>query len=144
MASTGITGGAMIMKPLARLLMMSAISSGALLLSACSTSGVEYRTVHYGVYDDYGYPYYGYGGYYYYDDDDHHHKHDDDDHDHERPDRPDRPHRPDRPTRPDRPGVQPVTRPGGGMSRPVGGMGRPSGFGGGRGGGGRGGGRGGR
>jgi hypothetical protein len=109
---------------------------GVLLLTGCSSTGTQYSSVNYSVYDGYGYPYYAYGGYYY-DDDDHHHHHDDDDDNNDRPDRTDRPDRPDRPIRPDRPTNLPATRPAGGMSRPMGGMGRPSGMsrGGGRGGG---------
>ena len=86
-----------------------------LLLTGCS--GTSYGgggSAHYGVYADYGYPYYGYG---YHDDID--------------INLPDRPDRPDRPNRPDRPSIQPVpSRPSGGMGRPSGGM--PRGGGGGR------------
>jgi len=119
-----------------RLIVVSLACSAVLLLTACSSNGGEYRTVHYSVYSGYDYPYYGGGGYYY-DNDVYINRRPDDN------DRPDRPDRPNRPIRPERPTTLPAQRPGGGMTRPGGGMGRPAmsrggGFGGGRGGGGRG------
>jgi len=75
--------------------------SGVLLVTACSSSGGGYRSGGYDVYDNYGYPNYGYGyGRCCYDDHDHNH---------------------DRPDRPNRDGTR-LTRPrpsGGGMGRPA-------------------------
>jgi hypothetical protein len=142
MATAGITpdnhGGTVTMKILFRRCAVSLALPGVLFLTGCSSTGTQYSSVNYSVYDGYGYPYYAYGGYYY--DDDHHHNNNNND-DNDRPNRPDRP---DRPIRPDRPTTLPATRPAGGMSRPVGGMGRPSGMSRGGGGGGRGRGGGGR
>ena len=107
------------MRHFIRLFLVSLACSAVLLLTACSSNGGEYRTVHYSVYSGYDYPYYGGGGYYY--DNDYYYN--------RRPgdnDKPDRPHRPDRPLRPERPTTLPAQRPGGGMTRPGGGMGRPA------------------
>jgi hypothetical protein len=98
------------MKPFIRQFVILLALSGVLLLTACSSSGGGYGSGGYGVYDDYGYPYrgYGYGGCCY-DDDDHHH------------DRPDRPNRGEGTSFQTRPGTS-LTRPGpsgGGMGRPA-------------------------
>ena len=89
------------MKNFIRLSVILLSLSGALLLTACSSSG-GYGSGGYGVYDDYGYPYrgYGYGRCCYRDDDRHN----------------------DRPDRPNRGEGTSLTRPGssgGGMGRPA-------------------------
>ncbi|MGI9321806.1 MAG: VOC family protein [Thiogranum sp.] len=74
-------GGAVIMKQFIRLFVNLLTLSGVLLVTGCSSSGGGYGSGGYDVYDNYGYPHYGYGYgrrccY--------------DDHDHDRPDRPNR------------------------------------------------------
>jgi hypothetical protein len=60
------------MKILFRRCAVSLALPAVLFLTGCSSTGTQYSSVNYSVYDGYGYPYYGYGRYYY--DDDHHHQ----------------------------------------------------------------------